>query len=171
MRRSTHRIGRCTFQLCRRAIGHQLWMHDHQLNLKEVPLASRRILEARMLVGRRVLPRCRRKPEGRGQRQMSRTGRRGRRRVLSPCKSGDISLGGDQTTRTRSAMMSEWSDDDEVTVAPPPSTEAPPRNTCAEDPSCSVEDLSELHRHKTSRTQRSFTFEWSGHHQARCCLI
>ena len=28
--------------------------------------------------------------------------------------------------------MSEWSDDDEALVAPPPSTEAPPRNTRTE---------------------------------------
>ena len=47
-------------------------------------------------------------------------------------KPGGISLGGDQTTRTQSAAMSEWSDDDGALVAPPPSTEAPPCNTCAE---------------------------------------
>ena len=52
-----------------------------------------------------------------------------------PRKPGDISLGGDPTTRTRSAAMSEWSDDDEVSVAPPPSTEAPPRNTRVEEQS------------------------------------
>ena len=28
--------------------------------------------------------------------------------------------------------MFEWSDDDKVLVAPPPSTKAPPRNTCIE---------------------------------------
>ena len=84
MQKSTHRIGRCTFQVCRRAIGHQLWMHDHRLNLKEVPSASRRIPEVRMLVGRRVLPRCRRNPRGRGQRQTSWPKRGGRRRVLLP---------------------------------------------------------------------------------------
>ena len=84
MRRSTHRIGRCTFQVCRRAIGHQLWMHDHRLNLKELPSASHWILEVRMLVGRRVLPGCWRKPGGRGQRQTSRPRRRGRWRLLLP---------------------------------------------------------------------------------------
>ena len=50
-----------------------------------------------------------------------------------PRKPGGISLGGDQTTWTWSAAMSEWSDDDEVPVAPPPSTKAPPRNTRLEE--------------------------------------
>ena len=50
-----------------------------------------------------------------------------------PCKPGGISLGGDQTTRMWSAAMSEWSDDDEVPVAPPPSTKAPPHNTRVEE--------------------------------------
>ena len=53
----------------------------------------------------------------------------------APLKPGGISLGGDQTTRTWSTAMSEWSDDDEVPVAPPPSTKAPPHNTCAEEQS------------------------------------
>ena len=39
-----------------------------------------------------------------------------------PRKPGGISLGGDQTTRTRSAVMSEWLDDNEALVAPPLST-------------------------------------------------
>ena len=47
-------------------------------------------------------------------------------------KPGGISLGGDQTTRMRSTAMFKWSDDDEVLVAPPPSTKAPPRCTCVE---------------------------------------
>ena len=46
----------------------------------------------------------------------------------TPCKPGDISLGGDQTTQKQSTAMSEWSDDDGAPVAPPPSTEAPSRN-------------------------------------------
>ena len=50
-----------------------------------------------------------------------------------PWKPGGISLGGDQTTRTRSAAMSEWSDDDGAPVAPSPSTEAPPRNMHVEE--------------------------------------
>jgi len=49
-----------------------------------------------------------------------------------PHKLGGISLGGDQTTRTQSAAMSEWSDDDGAPVAPPLSTEAPSRNTWVE---------------------------------------
>ena len=50
----------------------------------------------------------------------------------APHKPGGISLGDDQTTRTQSAAMSEWSDDDGAPVAPAPSTEAPPLNTRTE---------------------------------------
>ena len=50
----------------------------------------------------------------------------------APLKPGGISLGGDRTTQTRSATMSEWSDDDEVPVAPPLSTDVPPCNTLVE---------------------------------------
>ena len=49
-----------------------------------------------------------------------------------PCMPGDISLGGDQTTRTQGAVMSEWLDDDEAISAPPPSTKVPPRDACVE---------------------------------------
>ena len=51
----------------------------------------------------------------------------------APLKPGGISLGGDQTTQTRSAAMSEWSDDDRAPVAPPPSTKAPPRSSRVEE--------------------------------------
>ena len=51
----------------------------------------------------------------------------------APLKLGGISLGGDQTTRTRRTAVFEWSDDDEVLVAPLPSMKAPPRNMCAEE--------------------------------------
>ena len=51
---------------------------------------------------------------------------------VAPRKPGGISLGVDQTTQMQSAAMSEWSDDDGAPVAPPPSTEAPPRNTRVE---------------------------------------
>ena len=37
--------------------------------------------------------------------------------------------------------MSEWSDDDEVPVAPPPSTKAPPRSTCIEEQSKGTEGV------------------------------
>ena len=50
----------------------------------------------------------------------------------APLKPGDISLGGDRTTRTQSAAMSDWLDNDGVPVAPPLSTEAALRNTRAE---------------------------------------
>ena len=50
-------------------------------------------------------------------------------------KPGDISLGGDQATRTRRAMVIEWSDDDEDPVAPPPRVQAPPCSTCVEEQS------------------------------------
>ena len=51
--------------------------------------------------------------------------------ATSPLKLGGISLGGDQTTRMRRTMVFEWSDDDDVPVAPPPSMKAPPRSTRA----------------------------------------
>ena len=51
---------------------------------------------------------------------------------LATRKPSDISLGGDQTSRTQSAAVSEWSDDDGALVAPPSSTEAPSRDTCVE---------------------------------------
>ena len=56
-------------------------------------------------------------------------------------KLGDISLGGDQTTRTWSTAMSEWSDDDEVPVAPPPSTKVPPPSTRVEEQSMGGEEV------------------------------
>ena len=39
--------------------------------------------------------------------------------AAAPLKLGGISLGRDQTTRTRRATVIEWSDDDEDLVAPP----------------------------------------------------
>ena len=48
---------------------------------------------------------------------------------VAPRKPGGISLGDDQTIRTQSAAMSEWSDDDGALVAPLSSTEAPPCNS------------------------------------------
>ena len=59
----------------------------------------------------------------------------------APLKPGDISLGGDHTTQTRSTAMFEWSDDDEVPVAPPPSTKAPARSTCVEEQSRGGEEV------------------------------
>jgi len=61
----------------------------------------------------------------------------------APLKSGGISLGGDETTQTQSASMSEWSDDDEVPVAPPPSTKAPSHKTRAEEQSKGGEGVPE----------------------------
>ena len=52
---------------------------------------------------------------------------------VSPYKPGGISLGGDQTTRTQSAAMTEWSDDNGAPVAPPPSTKVPPHSSCMEE--------------------------------------
>ena len=51
---------------------------------------------------------------------------------VAPHKPSGISLGGAQTTRTQSAAVSEWSDDNGAPVVPPPSTEAPPHNTHTE---------------------------------------
>ena len=61
----------------------------------------------------------------------------------APYKLDDISLGGDRTTQTQSAAMSEWSDDDGALVAPRPSTKAPPRNTCMEERSKGGEGVPE----------------------------
>ena len=53
--------------------------------------------------------------------------------AVGPLKPGGISLGVDQTTRTRRTAVLEWSDDDETSVAPPPNTESPSHSTCAEE--------------------------------------
>ena len=52
----------------------------------------------------------------------------------APLRLGNISLGSGQITRTQSAAMSEWSNDDGAPVAPPLSTEVPPHNTRVEVP-------------------------------------
>ena len=64
--------------------------------------------------------------------------------TAAPRKPGNISLGGDQTTRTRRTAVIEWSDDDEVPVFPPPSTREPPRSTRAHDQSRVGEEIPEL---------------------------
>ena len=51
---------------------------------------------------------------------------------VAPRKPSGISLGSDQTTQTWSATMFEWLDDDGAPIAPPLSTEVPPRNACVE---------------------------------------
>ena len=63
--------------------------------------------------------------------------------ATAPLKPDDISLGSDHTTRTRRTAVFEWSDDNEILVAPPPSTEAPPRNTRAEVQSKRGEEVPE----------------------------
>ena len=49
--------------------------------------------------------------------------------TATPHKLGNISFGGDQTTRMRRTTVIEWSDDDEVPVFPPPNMREPPRST------------------------------------------
>ena len=49
--------------------------------------------------------------------------------TVVPIKLGGISLGDDQTTRTRRTAMFDWSDDDEAPTDPPPSMKEPPRST------------------------------------------
>ena len=51
--------------------------------------------------------------------------------ATAPHKLGGISLGDDQTNRTRRTAVFEWSDDDEVLMAPPPSMKEPPQSTRA----------------------------------------
>ena len=65
--------------------------------------------------------------------------------AADPLKLGGISLGGDQTTRTRRTAVFEWSDDDKIPVAPPPSTEAPPRSTRAEEQAKRSEEVPGQH--------------------------
>ena len=63
--------------------------------------------------------------------------------AAGPLKPGIISLGGDQTTRTRRTAVLEWSDDDETSVAPPPNTESPSHSTCAEEQAKRGEEVPE----------------------------
>ena len=63
--------------------------------------------------------------------------------AAAPLKLGDISLGGDQTTRTWRAVVIEWSDDDEDPVAPPRSVQAPPCSTRVEEQSRGSEEVLE----------------------------
>ena len=67
---------------------------------------------------------------------------------VAPRKPGDISLGRDRTTRMQSMVISEWSDNDEAPVAPPPSTKASSRNTRAEVQSKGGEGVPELQAEK-----------------------
>ena len=61
--------------------------------------------------------------------------------TAAPLKPGSISLGDDQTTRTRRTTVFDWSDDDKVSTAPPPSTKEPPRSTRAGDQSRGGEEV------------------------------
>ena len=63
--------------------------------------------------------------------------------AAAPLKLGDISLGDDQTTRTRRTTVFDWSDDDKVLTAPPPSTKEPPHSTRAEDQTRGGEEVPE----------------------------
>ena len=49
--------------------------------------------------------------------------------------------------------MFEWSDDDDVLVAPPPSMKAPPRSTCVEDQSKGSEEVPEQQAKETPTQQ------------------
>ena len=48
---------------------------------------------------------------------------------VAPHRLGVISLGGDWTARMQTVLISEWSDDDDTTVAPHMSTKVPSHNT------------------------------------------
>ena len=73
--------------------------------------------------------------------------------AAAPLKLGGISLGGDQTTRTRRSAMFEWSDDDEAPAAPPPSMVEPPRSTRAWDQSKGGEDVPEPQTREVPKQQ------------------
>jgi len=63
--------------------------------------------------------------------------------TAAPRKLGNISLGGDQTTRMRRTAAIEWSDDDKVPVFPPPNMREPPRSTRMRDQSRVGEEITE----------------------------
>ena len=84
--------------MCQGAIGHPLWMHDHQLNLKEVPSISHQTPEAQMLVGRRVLPPVSEKARGKRAAADEPAPKRRKMAGSASIKPGGISLGDDQTS-------------------------------------------------------------------------
>ena len=55
--------------------------------------------------------------------------------AAAPLEPVDIALGSDQTTRTWRTTVIEWSDDEEILVAPLSSMKAPPRSAHVEDQS------------------------------------
>ena len=63
--------------------------------------------------------------------------------AAAPLKPGGILLGGDQTTRQWRTTVLEWSDNDETSVAPPPSTEAPLRSIRMEEQARRGEEVPE----------------------------
>ena len=142
MERSIRRKKPRTSRACRGAIGHRQWTLDQPLNLRKAPLAPHQSPEAQTLVGRIVPPVL---EKVQGKRAVTDELARKKRKTagVNHRKPGDISLGGDQTTRTRSAAMSEWSDDDGALVAPSLSTKAPPRNTRMEEQSKEGEGVPE----------------------------
>ena len=76
-----------------------------------------------MLVGRRVPP-VSEKVWGKRAVQDEPARKKRRTTDVSPLRLSGISLGGDRTARAQSAVISEWSDDDEAPVALPPTTKA-----------------------------------------------
>jgi len=64
--------------------------------------------------------------------------------TAAPLKPSNISLGGDQTTRTRRTTVIEWSNDDEVPVFPPPSTREPPHSMRVCDQSRVGEEIAQI---------------------------
>jgi len=73
--------------------------------------------------------------------------------TATPIKPGSISLGGDQTTRTRRTVVIEWSDDDEALVFPLLSTREPPRSTRAWDQSKVGEEVPESEMREVPKQQ------------------
>jgi len=71
------------------------------------------------------------------------TQKRRKTAAAAPIKPGGISLGDDQTTRTRRTAVFDWSDDDEVPTAPPLSTKEPPRSTRMGDQSRGGDEVPE----------------------------
>ena len=103
-------------------------MLGHQLSLKKMRPAPHQNLEVPMLVDGEFTLGIRESSgeEGSGRRASPKEEKHGG--CHSPQAGWHLACC-DQTTRTRRTTVFEWLDDDEVLVAPPPSTKAPTRNT------------------------------------------
>ena len=123
-------------------------MPGRPLNQKKVPSAPRPNTEAKVLIKSGV-PTVSEKVQGKRAAKNESARKKRRTTDVAPRKPGFISLGGGQTARTQSAVVSEWLDNDEALVAPPPSTKTTSRNTHVEVQSKGGEGVPEQQAEKT----------------------